>query len=84
MTTTNPEESLRSFIVAEFGHKLESPDFSANLDLLGEGVIDSMGVMQITTFFLEEELGLTVDDSDIVPDNFRSLESLIGFVHSKT
>ena len=42
-----------------------------------------MGVMQITTF-LEEELGLTVDDSDIVPDNFRSLESLIGFVHSKT
>ena len=83
MTTTNPKESLRSFIVAEFGHKLESPDFSANLDLLGEGVIDSMGVMQITTF-LEEELGLTVDDSDIVPDNFRSLESLIGFVHSKT
>ena len=69
--------------MAEFGHKLESPDFSANLDLLGEGVIDSMGVMQITTF-LEEELGLTVDDSDIVPDNFRSLESLIGFVHSKT
>ncbi len=69
--------------MAEFGHKLESPDFSPNLDLLGEGVIDSMGVMQITTF-LEEELGLTVDDSDIVPDNFRSLESLIGFVHSKT
>ena len=50
MTTTNAEELLRSFIIAEFGHKLESPDFSADLDLLGEGVIDSMGVMQITTF----------------------------------
>jgi len=83
MTTTNTEELLRDFIVAEFGHKLEKPDFSADLDLLGEGVIDSMGVMQITTF-LEEELGLTVEDSDIVPDNFRSLESLIGFVKSKS
>ena len=38
MTTTNAEEQLRSFIVAEFGHKLENPDFSADLDLLGEGV----------------------------------------------
>jgi acyl carrier protein len=51
-------------------------------DLLADGVIDSMGVMELVSF-IEDELGLPIDDSEIVPENFRSLRALSELAASK-
>lgn len=51
-------------------------------DLLNEGVIDSMGILQLVAF-LEEKYGIQVADEDIVPENFRSLNALAQFVQRK-
>jgi acyl carrier protein len=51
-------------------------------DLLGSGVIDSVGLMEVVSF-VEEEYGIEVGDQDLVADNFRSLQSIRRFVELK-
>ena len=50
--------------------------------LLGSGIIDSMGVLDIVNF-LESEFRLTVSDEDLVLENFESISALSTFVRSR-
>lgn len=49
---------------------------------LQEGIVDSVGVLELV-LFVEETFGLTVDDQDITPDNFDSVNRLAGYIRSK-
>jgi acyl carrier protein len=51
-------------------------------DLLASGHVDSMGVMEIIGF-VEQTFSLSVDDEDIVPENFRSLRARADYVARK-
>jgi acyl carrier protein len=53
-----------------------------DLDLLADGRIDSVGILQLITF-LEERYGIKVLDDELAPENFRSIESIVGFVEGK-
>jgi len=48
-------------------------------DLLESGVIDSLGVLDLVNF-LQQEFSVLVDDEDLTPDNFKSIESMAVFV----
>ena len=48
-------------------------------DLLESGVIDSLGVLDLVNF-LQQEFALLIDDEDLTPDNFRSIECMAQFV----
>jgi acyl carrier protein len=76
------EDQLSSFIQAQFGYRLDGRELGPDLDLLGEGIIDSMGVMEIV-LFAEEAFGVTIDDEDIIPANFRTLPGLSRLVSQK-
>ena len=52
-----------TFLVDEVG---DDDSFLAN------GIIDSLGVMQLVTF-IESEYGVGVADTDLVPENFDSV-----------
>jgi len=43
--------------------------------LIEEGIVDSMGLMQIVTF-IEERTGLRVSDDDVTPDNFETVAAI--------
>jgi acyl carrier protein len=45
-------------------------------------LIDSFGLMRLVTF-LEEDLGLVVDDSDITPENFQTISDVERLITSK-
>jgi acyl carrier protein len=83
LTTGDPEPLLREYIVTQFGHRLPNGAPDPEMNLLGEGVIDSMGVMQIVSF-IEETFSVAVEDDDISPANFRSLRTISELVQSKT
>jgi len=51
-------------------------------DLISQGIIDSMGILKLTTF-MEEKFGIKVTDEDIIPENFRTINRLKEFVESK-
>ncbi len=74
------KQKLEQYILSEFlfGEKSVDPD----LDLLNEGIIDSMDVLKLVNF-IEDNFGIEVSDADIVPDNFRSLNTLTQYVSSR-
>lgn len=51
--------------------------------LLKNGLIDSLGVLEVVTF-LESEFGIAVSDEELLPENFASVRSLSNFVQTKT
>ncbi len=47
-----------------------------------EGFLDSMGLMMLITF-LEESFKIKADDSDMVEENFESINAISEFVQKK-
>jgi acyl carrier protein len=50
--------------------------------LLEKQVIDSFGMLKLISL-LEEEFDVTIDDEDVVPDNWRSIRHIAGLVEAK-
>lgn len=71
---------VQEFIVQEIAPDIGPIDDGA--DLLADAGIDSMGIVQLISF-LEERYGITVDDDDLDPENFRSVDSIVKFVDKK-
>jgi acyl carrier protein len=76
------EATLREHIRSRYASGAAGPALDSEDDLLQSGVVDSMGVIHLTTF-IEEHFGITVDDEDVVPDNFRSLDTMTRYIASK-
>ena len=51
--------------------------------LLKNGLIDSLGILEVVTF-LEKEFDIVVTDEELLPENFESIHSLSDFVRQKT
>lgn len=49
---------------------------------LGEGIVDSTGVVELV-LFVEETFGIQVDDDEIVPDNFDTINNLAAYIEQK-
>jgi acyl carrier protein len=55
-------------------------DIDHDESLIAKGVIDSLFILQLVSF-LEEEFDVTIDDNEVTPDNFETInvmKSLIG------
>jgi acyl carrier protein len=76
------EATVRQFIVEQFlfGQQMAAP--GASESLLGRGVIDSTGVLEMVSF-LEERFEIAIDDQEVVPANLDSIESIVRFVERK-
>jgi acyl carrier protein len=57
-------------------------DFSDEDSFVGRGIVDSLGMMQLVSF-VEKDLGVAVEDSDLVPENFDSVARVGSFVERK-
>lgn len=72
---------IRKFILENFPIA-KRQDISDDGLLLGSGIIDSIGILQIVTF-LEGEFAITVDDEEFIPENFQTIAHISTFVQSK-
>ena len=63
-----------------------NPDaIDENVQLIDEGVLDSMALMRLI-IFLEERAGVRIPDDEVVPDNFQtiaSIEQLVGRLQAR-
>lgn len=72
---------LERFVLAE----LADPDrksLGREDDLVSEGIIDSLGILKLTTF-IEEKFRFSISPDEIVPENFRDITSLTRFVEAR-
>ncbi|HEV2324323.1 MAG TPA: acyl carrier protein [Terracidiphilus sp.] len=74
-------KELRAFIYQNF---LLGQDFvlGDSDSFLENGVIDSMGVLELVAF-LQETYGITVENEELIPDNLDTLEKLTAYVTRK-
>ncbi len=75
-------EQIRGFIVENFLFGDAAPLTDDAMSLLDNGIMDSVGVMELVAF-LEGELGVTVADDELVPENLDSVDNLVAFVERK-
>lgn len=76
------EGQIRQFITQHFPLTARR-DLSNQEALLENGIIDSLGVLDLVSF-LEESFAITVFDEDLLPENFQTIERLTRFVKSKS
>jgi len=77
------QHELRKFIQENFMFGLENIELSGDDSLIGKGLIDSSGVLELIAF-LEEKFAITVEDSELVPENLDSINALTRFIETKT
>ena len=77
------QHELRKFIQENFMFGLENIELSGDASLIGKGLIDSSGVLELIAF-LEEKFAITVEDSELVPENLDSINALTRFIETKT
>ena len=80
MRTMDIEREIRSFLIDNFlfGRTEEWRD---HVSLLGN-VIDSTGAIELVTF-LQDRFAITVEDTEVVPENFDTLENVVAYVERK-
>jgi len=78
MTTA---ERVRKFITENF-YIADKASLSDDASLLDKGIIDSTGVLEVVAF-LESDLGVSVDDAEILPENLDSIGRIAAYVERK-
>ena len=74
-------DTIRQYLVA---HRAtgEGNGFADDQSLLESGIIDSMMMIDLIAF-LEKTFGITIDEDDMIPENFDSLCAIVAYVESK-
>ena len=56
--------------------------FSDQDNLLTKGVIDSLKMLDLIGY-LQEQFGVAIDEDEMMPDNFESVNAIVAFVSAK-
>jgi acyl carrier protein len=70
------------FILENYLFTSDASALGPDDSLLGRGIVDSTGMLEII-MFIEEQLGVTVKDEEMVPENLDSVSRIAAFVESK-
>jgi acyl carrier protein len=73
---------IRRFIVEELHWSGSTEGPADDYELLGNEVLDSMGIFEIVAF-VESEFGIEVLDEDLLPNNFETIGSITRLVEAK-
>ncbi len=75
------QNQIRTFIAERFLFDAAAPIDPAQ-SLMKAGILDSTGAMELV-MFLEDSLGVKVEDHEITPANLDTVNSLVLFVQRK-
>lgn len=75
-------QKIKQFIVDEFMPDVPVEDLDSDFDLLTGGVVDSLGLLQVVAW-LETEFDVAVDDSELGPDSFRTVDAIKQYVDAQ-
>jgi len=76
------KKQVRDFVTANF-YVGDLASLEDRTSLLDQGIIDSTGVLEVIGF-VETTFGVTVEDSEMLPENLDSIESIAAYVARKT
>ncbi|MBR0695048.1 acyl carrier protein [Bradyrhizobium lablabi] len=80
-TLDDYKEQIRAFLASNF-YVGDIGALNDEASLLDQGIIDSTGVLEVVGF-IESTYGITVDDSEILPENLDSIHGIGHYVVRK-
>jgi D-alanine--poly(phosphoribitol) ligase subunit 2 len=72
-------QKIKQFIVDEYMPDVSVDELDSDFDLLTGGVVDSLGLLQLVAW-LETEFDVTVDESLLGPESFRTVDAIKEYV----
>lgn len=73
---------VRQFVIDNLLFGQGADTFSDEDSFLEKGLVDSTGMLSLVEFVIET-FGISVDDGEIVPENWDSLNRIAAFVGAK-
>jgi len=80
VNSTEIDREIRRFIADTFLFG-RTEDLRDDGSLMGN-VIDSTGAIELVTF-LQDRFAITVEDTEVTPENFDSLKNIVAYVERK-
>ena len=77
------ENEIAQFIIQKVLDESADFDLATDDDLLGSGLISSMGVFRIISF-LEKEYGIKVPLQDMVIENFMTVDAIASYTRRQS
>lgn len=77
---TELKQQIKQFII-ETTYAKES-DIKDDTLIFVQGFFDSMGFLSLISF-LEEKFGIKTDDTELMEENFESINAIAGFIERK-
>ena len=80
--TSELHKQVRGFILENYLFTDDESALGLDESLLDRGIVDSTGMLEII-MFIEDELGVAVDDEEMIPENLDSVNNIATFVTRK-
>lgn len=74
-------QQIREFIIDNFLFG-ESNHFDGNTDFFEKGILDSTGIIELVSF-IEQTFNVSIEDEELIVDNFSSLNHITQYLQSK-
>ena len=81
-STAERERHIREFLSRDILFCGEVFPHDDDTSLIGEGIVDSMGVVEVV-MFVQSAFGITVDPHEITRENFDSVSKIARYVGRK-
>ncbi len=82
MDTLDTRQIIREFIRQSFIKENRKNNFHDDVSFIDNGIIDSVGVLELVAF-IEETFGFRMEDEELIPENLDSVDKLVIYVNSK-
>ena len=76
------EKEILAYIKDNFMNGQPEDDLLPADDLLGSGIIDSMGFMRLV-MFIETEMGTKIPPEDMTIENFMTVDSITAYLNGR-
>jgi acyl carrier protein len=76
------EAAIERYITRNLLYQRNQTRVNWDQDLFSSGLLDSLAVLQLI-FFMEEEFAVSVEDGEIAPDTFRTINLMKAFIEGK-
>jgi acyl carrier protein len=74
-------DKIKEFIIENFLFG-ESNHFDENTNFFEKGILDSTGIIELVGF-IEQTFNITIEDEELIIDNFSSLNRITLYLQSK-
>ncbi|PVV13196.1 MAG: acyl carrier protein [gamma proteobacterium symbiont of Ctena orbiculata] len=76
------EAIIRNYILENYLFTDDQSALNSTDSFLDKDILDSTGILEVI-YFLEDEFGIKVEDTEMVPENLDSVNNIVSFIAKK-